>query len=410
MVEFIPAKARNIYEQQKHNTRMTYLLISGFLLLFAIIGIGFDIGLKITALTKVIIFPFLVLMVVSGIWGFRKKVSSGVWEKPEEFADEDENYLFWLGVRITLVPMLFVLMLVIMYLNWYSISRFISKSINLSVIESLPVGTFLTIIIGVFAISTSMRWGKNSVLWSVKANTLDETSEDTTMLENVVTEMSLAAGIPRPSVYVVDDPDPNAFAVGMNLEDASVVVTKGLLSVLNREELQGVIAHEVSHIRNEDTKLMTTVTILLGAVVLLSGWLKKSAFLGRFAGSKIPGVGLILRMVFFGGWVITLLFTPLIARLLAMAISRQREYLADASAAELTRNPKALANALMKIEGSVEPTRSFHNAIAHLCIVDPTGKRVNEKESWWADLFATHPPMKKRIIYLKAMAYQISTA
>jgi heat shock protein HtpX len=271
------------------------------------------------------------------------------------------------------------------------------------------VGTTLAVIIGTVSILTSLYWGMNSVLWSVHATDINEYSEyieQAPELINVVKEMSLAAGMPCPSVHVVKDSDPNAFAIGSDPKQSSIVVTTGLLLMLNREELQGVIAHEMSHIRNADTRLMTIITILFGAVLLLSEWMKKSALAGGFAGSRVPGAGWILRGVLFIGWLLTILLAPLIARIIAMAVSRQREYLADAGGAELTRNPKSLARALYKIEQAVEPTTSFQKGIAHLCIVDPLGRKVNSREGWWADLLATHPPMKNRILLLNAMAYE----
>jgi heat shock protein HtpX len=218
--------------------------------------------------------------------------------------------------------------------------------------------------------------------------------------------MSLAAGIPCPSVYIVEDSDPNAFTIGTTPIDNSIVVTSGLLSKLERDELQGVIAHEMSHIRNSDTRLMTIITILFGAVLLLSAWMKKCVLVGGFTGSQLPGIGWFLRGVLFIGWIFTLLLSPIIARIVAMAVSRQREYLADAGAAELTRNPKALACALIKLENASEPTSSFRDSVAHLCVIDPSGKKINKKEGWFANLLATHPPIKNRILLLNAMAYE----
>ena len=234
----------------------------------------------------------------------------------------------------------------------------------------------------------------------------DETVADLPELLDVVKEMSLAAGLPCPKTYIVKDSDPNAFTIGTVQSDSSIVVTTGLLEMLNREELQGVIAHEMSHIRNSDTRLMTIITVLFGAVLLLSEWMKKSALLGGFTGTRVPGTGWALRAIMLFGWLITLILAPLIARIVAMAVSRQREYLADTGGAELTRNPKALASALIKIENAAEPTTSFQKGIAHLCIVDPLGKNVNSKEGWWADLFATHPPMRNRIMLLNSLAYE----
>jgi heat shock protein HtpX len=240
----------------------------------------------------------------------------------------------------------------------------------------------------------------------VHAEQPDETVANMPELLDVVKEMSLASGIPCPSVYVVKDSDPNTFTVGASPAESSIVVTSGLLAVLERDELQGVIAHEMSHIRNSDTRLMTVITVLFGAVLLLSAWMKKCVIFGGFTGSQLPGIGWFLRGVLFVGWLLTLLLAPLIARIVSMAVSRQREYLADAGGAELTRNPKALASALTKIENASDPTTSFQKGIAHLCVVDPLGKKINTKEGWWADLFATHPPMKNRILLLNAMAYE----
>jgi len=277
---------------------------------------------------------------------------------------------------------------------------------SLPFIRYLPIGTALAVIIGIVSILTSLRWGTKSVLWSIHAEQPDDIVSDLPELLDVVKEMGLAAGIPTPKVYVVKDSDPNAFTIGTDARQSYIVVTTGLLDILDRDELQGVIAHEMSHIRNSDTRLMTIITVLFGAVLLLSEWMKKSALLGGFVGSRVPGAGWAFRGILFIGWLLTLLLAPLIARIVAMAVSRQREYLADAGGAELTRNPKALARALTKIENAAEPTTSFQKGIAHLCVVDPLGRKVNTKEGWWADLFATHPPMKNRILLLNAMAYE----
>jgi heat shock protein HtpX len=402
MSQPILTQARNIYEQQSHNRRMTWLLIVAFVLLIAVIGVGFDIFLNVGPIARVIILPFVILMVASGIWNFRKKAAAGLWEKPKAFIEDDEDYEFWLSLRLFVgIPLLLLIMFIL-----FIYSGSLSKYIDAPLLRYLPMGTTLAVIIGIVSILTSLRWGKNSLLWSVKAEQPDDTVVDFPGLFNVVQEMSLAAGIPRPSVYIIKDSDPNAFTVGTSLTDSSIVITTGLLAMLERDELQGIIAHEMSHIRNSDTQLMTIITVLFGAVLLLSEWMKKSALFGGFTGSRVPGAGWALRGVLFVGWLLTLLLAPLIARIVAMAVSRQREYLADAGGAELTRNPKALANALIKIENAAEPTTSFQKGIAHMCVVDPLGKKINEKEGWWADIFATHPPMKNRILLLNAMAYQ----
>ena len=408
MSEPILTHAHNIYEQQAHNRRMTWLLIIAFILLITVIGAGFDVFLTIDAPVRFIMLPFVFLMLGSGIWNFRQRAAEGLWKEPQKFADDDDEDTVlnkWL-LEITIVTFLLLFFLLAFFFNPRPFIRFFSQDLNIPIVRYLPVGTTFAVIIGIVSILTSLSWGKNSILWSMHAEQPDETVADLPELLNVVKEMSLAAGLPSPQVYVVKDSDPNAFTIGTIPSDSSIVVTTGLLEMLNREELQGVIAHEMSHIRNSDTRLMTIITILFGAVLLLSAWMKKSAFLGGFTGSRVPGAGWMLRGVFFAGWLLTILLAPFIARIVAMAVSRLREYLADAGGAELTRNPKALAHALMKIENAAEPTTSFQKGIAHLCVVDPLGKKINSQEGWWADLFATHPPMKNRIMLLNAMAYE----
>ena len=407
MSEPILTHAQNIYEQQAHNRRMTWLLIIAFVLLIAVIGAGFDVFLNVSPVARIIILPFVILMVGSGIWNFRQRAAEGLWKKPQAFAEDDDSDDF----KFVFYLMIWSFVIVGLLCSFFFYPPFFKGirdfTINLPVIRYLPIGTTFAVIIGIVSILTSLRWGKNSILWSVHAEQPDyETVANLPELLDVVKEMSLAAGLPPPKVYMVKDSDPNAFTIGAVSIDSSIVVTTGLLEMLDREELQGVIAHEMSHIRNSDTRLMTIITVLFGAVLLLSAWMKKSALLGGFAGSRVPGAGWMLRGVFFVGWLLTILLAPIIARIVAMAVSRQREYLADAGGAELTRNPKALANALMKIENAAEPTTSFQKGIAHLCIVDPLGRKINSKEGWWADLFATHPPMKNRIILLNAMAYE----
>jgi heat shock protein HtpX len=227
--------------------------------------------------------------------------------------------------------------------------------------------------------------------------------------ENIVEEMSIASGLPKPAVYLVPDTDPNAFATGRDPEHASIAVTRGLIDMLNREQLQAVVGHEMSHIRNYDIRLMTVVAALVGAIALMSDWAARAmrhGFRGGSGGRRGgKGKGNAWLLVVLVIWILALIIAPFISRLLAMAVSRRREYLADASAAELTRNPGALAEALQKIEFAAEPTKSIKQGSAHLCIADPLGRAVTSKEGYWADLFATHPPMVKRISALREMAY-----
>jgi heat shock protein HtpX len=232
-----------------------------------------------------------------------------------------------------------------------------------------------------------------------------------TQLDNVVEEMAIAAGVPKPAVYVIPDPDPNAFATGPDASHASIAATQGLLASLNRDELQGVISHEMSHIRNLDIRLMTVVAAMLGALVLLADWSGRWMRFGSSGGrSRSRGKdgkdGGAVVLVFLIVWIVAVVLAPILGQLLAMAVSRRREYLADASGAELTRNPLALAGALEKIDAAVQPTAAIKRGTAHLCIADPLGRRLNDSEGGWANLWATHPPMAARIAALKAMGFQ----
>jgi heat shock protein HtpX len=232
-------------------------------------------------------------------------------------------------------------------------------------------------------------------------------------LDNVVEEIAIAAGLPKPKVYIVPDRDPNAFATGRDPQHASIAVTSGLLDLVTREELQGVVAHELSHIRNLDVRLLTVIAALVGAVALLSDWTRRGMRYGSFRGDRARnrekgGGGGAIALVLLVLWLAAAILAPIIGQLLAMTVSRRREYLADASGAELTRNPGALADALGRIDGAVEPTNAIKRGSAHLCIADPLGRSVGSREGFWPDLLATHPPMKNRIAALRQMAYQHS--
>lgn len=226
---------------------------------------------------------------------------------------------------------------------------------------------------------------------------------------NVVDEMAIAAGIPRPTLWIVPDPDLNAFATGRDQRTASLAVTEGLLNALSRDELQAVVAHEMGHIRNLDIKLMTLLAAMVGAVALMSdGFGRFLRYGGRIGGrgGKGGGKGNPLALVVLVLWIISLIVAPIVTRLLAMAVSRKREFLADASAAQFTRNPGALADALTRLNAAVEPTKAITRGAAHLCIVDPAPTALADREGWLANLVATHPPIQERIRRLRAMAFQ----
>lgn len=213
----------------------------------------------------------------------------------------------------------------------------------------------------------------------------------------VAENLSLASQIPMPKLYVIEDSAPNAFATGRNINHAVVCATTGLLSKLNRTELEGVIAHEISHIKNYDMLLMSVVTILVGMIVLISDWFTHGVYFGSHRDRDENNMGAV---IFFISLILALL-SPLIAKLIQLAISRRREFLADASAVQLTRFPDGLVKALQKISADSEPLEAANKATAHLYIVNPF-KGIQLK-SGLAALFNTHPPVEERIKILKEM-------
>ena len=208
----------------------------------------------------------------------------------------------------------------------------------------------------------------------------------------------MASRLPMPKLYVIEDTALNAFATGRDPKHGVICLTTGLLNKLNRTELEGVVAHEMSHIGNYDTRLMSIVTILVGMVTLLADWFLRG--FGR-RNSDEKGKGNLGAVLFLLGIVLVIL-SPIIAKLIQLALSRRREYLADASAVKLTRQPDGLANALAKIDQDKEPLEVANKATAHLYIANPLKNR-HDKIGWFAGLFVTHPPIKERIKALKEM-------
>ncbi len=217
-------------------------------------------------------------------------------------------------------------------------------------------------------------------------------------LFTVTENLAIAAGIPKPKLYVIDDTAMNAFATGRDPQHAVVVATRGIIDQLDRRELEGVIAHELSHIKNYDIRLMLIVTVLVGTLVYLTDWFLRSLWWGGRSrderGNRGGGI-----IIFLG--IIMAVLAPFLATIIKLAISRQREYLADASGAMLTRYPDGLANALKKLAGDREVLEAANDATAHLYITNPfKGKDFG---SWFAGLFNTHPPIEERIKRLRSM-------
>ncbi len=263
------------------------------------------------------------------------------------------------------------------------------------------------------------KTGADKVLWSTGAwQLLEPSTPEQKTLDDVVQEMAIASGLPKPTIWIVDDPDPNAFTTGNDAEHAHIAVTTGLLSALNRDELEAVIGHEMGHVKNLDTELMTMVAGLVGAIALISNGLGRVLFSGmRVGGGVRVGGGRSSRnnlgplvLVVLVIWLVSWILAPIITRMMALGISRDREYLADAMSAQFTRNPASLASALEKIEQADTPTTSIKGGVAHLCIADPLGRRMSSAEGFLGDLLATHPPMAIRVARLKAMGYQAQKA
>ncbi len=222
--------------------------------------------------------------------------------------------------------------------------------------------------------------------------------EDYPYLYNVVEGLAIAAGLPKPRCYIIDDTAPNAFASGRNPKNSVIVVTKGLLEKLNRVELEGVIAHEMAHIKNYDVLVQTLAVVMVGVVALLSDWILRRVFWGGRRKDKSKGGGGGAAVFVVVGLVLAIL-SPLIAQLIRLAISRKREFLADANGAFLTRYPPGLASALRKLAADKEPLEAANKATAHLYIVNPL-KDIKGKVN---ALFSTHPPVKERIAALERM-------
>jgi heat shock protein HtpX len=269
-----------------------------------------------------------------------------------------------------------------------------------------PIATLGAVAVGSFSAYWSLHGGDQAILASTHARPIDPAVPAERSLDNVLDEMAIASGLPKPKGYVIPDPDPNAFATGPDPEHASIAVTEGLLEIMNREELQAVVSHEMSHVRDYDTRYMTVLAALGGAILLLAAWGRRGIWWGGLGGRRRserggPGGLLVLAV-----WVVAIVLAPIIAQIVTLAVSRQREYLADATGAELTRNPLALASALEKIGAATAPTRSITEGVGHLCIEDPRGRALNQRESGFANLFSTHPPLARRIARLREMAFQ----
>ena len=276
-----------------------------------------------------------------------------------------------------------------------------------------PDGGMLGLIIatGIWLILTLISFTAGDQILLSASNAVPVTHEVHPRLFNIVEEMSIASGLPVPKVYIINDPAPNAFATGRSPKSASIAVTAGLLGKLNRDELQGVVAHEMSHILHRDILFVTLAGIMLGSVALLSQVYLRSMFYGSMGGSRRryssdgKGAGGFMAVMMIVAIIVAIL-APILTQLLYFALSRRREYLADAGAARLTRYPEGLANALEKIANDNAPQLTTANKVtAPMFIVNPFKKMGQWKLS---DLTSTHPPISERIRILRNMTQGVS--
>jgi heat shock protein HtpX len=283
--------------------------------------------------------------------------------------------------------------------TWFLMSMFLALFMALGYAASVYFGN-PAILIGaiIFSVITNVGsyWFSDKLVLKM-TGAQPATREQYPELWNIIENLSITAGLPMPKVYVVHDPAPNAFATGRNPEHAVVAATTGILEILNRTELEGVMAHELSHVGNRDMLVSTVAVVLAGSVAMLADFfLRASMFGGRDSDNKL---GIVLVII----GIIGIVLAPFAAQMIQLAISRKREYLADSSGALLTRYPEGLASALEKIHAYGRPMIRANNATAHLFIADPFGGDTRGIKQKIAGLFQTHPPAADRIRILRDM-------
>ena len=261
-------------------------------------------------------------------------------------------------------------------------------------------GILYGVIIFAVLMNVFSYWFSDKIVLSM-AHAQPIEKKDNPDLYNIVENLCITAGLPMPRIYIVDEAQPNAFATGRNPQHAVVAVTQGLLDRLDRSELEGVIAHELSHIGNRDMLLSTVIVVLVGFISILSDMFMRSALWGAFSRRDDDREGGQIQAILFIVGILVSILAPLSAQLIQLAISRKREFLADASGALLTRYPEGLASALEKISSSVTPMAVASSTTAHLWLDDPF--KGSQKTNWLRKMFMTHPPAAERIAALRGL-------
>lgn len=259
----------------------------------------------------------------------------------------------------------------------------------------LYFGVFFSLIMNI-----GSYWYSDKIVLSI-SGAREALHDSNIELYHIVENLSITAGLPMPKVYIIEDPVPNAFATGRDKNHSAVAVTSGLLKILNKNELEGVISHELSHIGNRDILVSTVIVVLVGFIALLSDWFLRFSFWGGERRNDREGGGQIQAILMIVGIILAIL-SPVIATIIQLAVSRKREFLADASGALLTRFPEGLASALEKISSHSGQMIHANNATAHLYISNPFGEE-KVKTNWLTKLFSTHPPVEDRVKILRGM-------
>lgn len=282
--------------------------------------------------------------------------------------------------------------------TWLLVISFLVGIILLGYAVSYVTGNHLILYAAIMVsllLNIASYWFSDKIVLSMAGATEVESKDQYPQLWNVVENLSITAGLPMPRVFIINDPAPNAFATGRNAEHAVIAVTTGLLPMLTKSELEGVIAHELAHIGNKDILLQTIIVVLVGMVTIVADMLQRAVFWGGNNRENKNG------MLVFALVIVSSILAPLAATVLQLAISRKREFLADATGSLLTRYPDGLASALRKISGYTQPLQRASNATAHMYIVNPMGHALTsdgvEKTNWLTKLFMTHPPVEERI-------------
>jgi heat shock protein HtpX len=272
-------------------------------------------------------------------------------------------------------------------------------------LTGFPLLTIVALIVASVQSSISYYGGAALVLTSAHARQLAPDSPKHQMVLDVVQEMALASQMPLPRAYLIDDPAPNAFATGRDPQHSVICVTQGLVDQMDREELQGVLGHEMAHIRDYDIRTMMMIAVLVGGIAMLADFFMRWSFFGGFGARNDRNdneggeAGVVIAITVF----VLAIVAPLFSQLIAMAVSRQREYLADASSVEFTRNPRALLRALEHIARTESPLANASRGTAHLFIVNPLESAGADGEGFFDNLLSTHPPLSQRIQRLREL-------